>query len=105
MNGDSPERTGVLDVDRFCARVEEYVRSAGRSDAITEIRITGGEPLLYPKEIVKIASFCKTHGIGCGINTAGWRRGYENLSGYARPGGPASPQRTRRIGGKDAAGN
>lgn len=71
MNCDSPDGTRVLDVAAFSRRVEEFIADKNTGFTIGEVRITGGEPLLYPGEVKTISSVCKRHGILCGVNTNG----------------------------------
>lgn len=72
MNNDSPEKTGDLDVEGFLARLGQWFENPPGGDwSLGELRITGGEPLLRLGEIVRIARFCREHGLPCGINTNG----------------------------------
>ncbi len=72
VNEDSPRKRSVIDSSLFVQRLEEWAEARDRSvAAITEIRMTGGEPLLYPDSVVSIAACATRLGIRSGINTNG----------------------------------
>lgn len=74
MNRDAPDRSGDLDVPLFIERLGEFAAdpaSQRGAAAVHEVRITGGEPLLRPAEVLDIARACKALKIISGINTNG----------------------------------
>ncbi len=74
VNEDSPRKRSVIDAPLFVRRLEEWAETRDRSiAAITEIRMTGGEPLLCPDAAVSIAAGATRLGIRSGINTNGIR--------------------------------
>jgi MoaA/NifB/PqqE/SkfB family radical SAM enzyme len=71
-NEDSLRKRSVIDSSLFVQRLEEWAEAKDRSvAAIREIRMTGGEPLLYPDAVTAIAACATRLGIRSGINTNG----------------------------------
>lgn len=71
-NEDSPRKRSVIDAPLFVRRLEEWAETKDRSvAAIGEIRMTGGEPLVYPDAVLAIAACATRLSIRSGINTNG----------------------------------
>jgi MoaA/NifB/PqqE/SkfB family radical SAM enzyme len=70
-NEDSARGSGLLETCFFLRRLKEFLHAGSRGTSIRSVRVTGGEPLLYPSRIKRLASACKAHGIRCGVNSNG----------------------------------
>lgn len=72
MNSDAPRKGQHLDIDLFLSRFEDWRHESTELGVrITEVRITGGEPLIRAEEILKIARSMSTVAVPCGVNTNG----------------------------------
>jgi len=72
MNDDGPNTQGVIDGKTFNGRLEEWAELRDSSEfMVREVRMTGGEPLLYPDAVNEIARCCTRLNIKSGINTNG----------------------------------
>ncbi|MGB8951351.1 MAG: radical SAM protein [Candidatus Aminicenantales bacterium] len=72
VNDDDVESGALIDGRFFIQRLREWAEDKESSVfEIKEVRMTGGEPLLYPKAVAEIARACRRLGIRSGINTNG----------------------------------
>jgi GTP 3',8-cyclase len=70
MNDDAPGAGRDLDCDLFLQRLTEWGRNRHLSNVnISEVRITGGEPLLNLPAVTAISRACRELQIVSGINT------------------------------------
>lgn len=70
VNDDGPGHGGDLDADRFVRRLAQWGQSRRPSSwEITEVRITGGEPLMNLPAVLAVGRACQRLGIRSGINT------------------------------------
>ncbi len=60
----SSDKKSLLDVDRVLRFIKE-----AKDEGISSVRITGGEPLIYKDELMKIISFSRSLGLECQIET------------------------------------
>ncbi|GBE01005.1 cyclic pyranopterin monophosphate synthase [bacterium BMS3Abin08] len=70
VNNDCPDHGKDLDAGLFVEKLARWVDNQGSSSyMITEVRMTGGEPLLNLHTVTEIARTCCSLGIQSGINT------------------------------------
>jgi molybdenum cofactor biosynthesis enzyme MoaA len=70
MNGDGNAQGQDLDAPLVLRRLDEWQRRQDRAAvAISEVRMTGGEPLLVPRTVAAIGRACSAAQIVAGINT------------------------------------
>lgn len=70
QNTQEPEKT--LDCELFVKRLEEAgSRDISGAGSVEEVRMTGGEPLLVPHTVARIARACSRQGVRSGVNTNG----------------------------------
>jgi MoaA/NifB/PqqE/SkfB family radical SAM enzyme len=70
MNNDAPTTGRDLDCDLFLRRLREWGRDRARSTVnFTEVRMTGGEPLLNLPAVSAIGRACRDLQLRSGINT------------------------------------
>lgn len=72
VNIDGGEEGSDIDHELFTRRLRELDGGlTGHNWSVTEVRMTGGEPLLNITGVTEIARCCGSLGILCGINTNG----------------------------------
>ncbi len=71
-NNDGPSNRSDIDQKLFLERFQDLVRDGKDSGwSVKEVRMTGGEPLLFMPGLLEIAGCCSALGIASGINTNG----------------------------------
>ncbi|MBM3858045.1 MAG: radical SAM protein [Verrucomicrobia bacterium] len=70
MNDDQPSAGRDLDCELFLRRLDEWASGRAQSAVnFTEVRMTGGEPLLNLPAVTIIGERCRRLQVPCGINT------------------------------------